>query len=40
MIITDENEIKLVEGYRKECRGVFWNILDFEDRAKQLKLKI
>ena len=35
MIITDENEIELVERYRRGARGVFWNILDFEDRAKR-----
>lgn len=40
MVIIDENEIELVERYRRGCRVVFWNILDFEDRAKQLKLKI
>jgi hypothetical protein len=35
MIITDENEIELVEKYRRGARGVFWNILDFEASARE-----
>ena len=35
MIIIDENEIELVERYRRGYRGVFWSILDFEDRARK-----
>lgn len=37
MIITDENEIELVERYRRGARGVFWNTLDFEDRARRME---
>jgi hypothetical protein len=40
MVIIDENEIELIERYRRGAKGVFWNILDFKDRTKQLKLKI
>lgn len=39
MVIIDENEIELVERYRRGARGVFWNVLDFEDRARRAEEK-
>ena len=34
MIITDSEEIRLVEHYRNGYRGIYWHVEDFEQQAQ------